>query len=106
MRILILTSLIFSTACAKETEYVAILPDIPAETLTPCPISDRQVRTVNELAALATEHLRSAECGNSKLSAIAQILSAFREVDRNQALPQLPAVQLSRHLVTQNSQSF
>ena len=59
MRPLILTSLIFLTACAKETEYVTIRPDIPAETLTPCEISDRKVRTVNELAALATEHLRS-----------------------------------------------
>ena len=40
----------------------------------PCPISDRKVRTVNELAALATEHLRSAECANGKLAAVAEIV--------------------------------
>lgn len=74
MRPLILTSLIFLTACAKETEYVTIRPDIPTETLTPCEISDRKVRTVNELAALATEHLRSAECANSKIETIARIV--------------------------------
>lgn len=74
MRILILTSLIFSTACAKDAEYVAIRPDIPVETLTPCQISDRKVRTINELAALATEHLRAAECANGKIEAIAQII--------------------------------
>jgi hypothetical protein len=57
-----------------KTEYVYVRPDIPAETLTPCPISERKVRTVNELAALATEHLRSAECANGKVEAIARII--------------------------------
>jgi hypothetical protein len=33
------------------------------------------VQTVNELAALATEHLRSAECANGKIKAVADILS-------------------------------
>ena len=41
---------------------------------TPCEISDRKVRTVNELAALATEHLRSAECANGKIETIALII--------------------------------
>lgn len=70
---LILISLIFLTACVK-TEYVTVRPDIPAETLTPCPISERKVRTVNELAALATEHLRAAECANGKIEAVARII--------------------------------
>jgi hypothetical protein len=47
---------------------------VPAETLTPCPISDRKVRTVNELAVLATEHLRAAECANGKIEALARII--------------------------------
>ncbi len=72
MRHLILTLPIFLIACAP-TEYIFVSPEIPAETLTPCPISDRQVRTVNELAALATEHLRSAECNAGKVEAIARI---------------------------------
>ncbi|WP_457645335.1 Rz1-like lysis system protein LysC [Profundibacter sp.] len=50
------------------------MPDIPAETLKPCPVSDRQVSTVKDLAALATEHLRAAECANGKLKAIKNIL--------------------------------
>jgi uncharacterized lipoprotein YajG len=78
MRPLILISLIFLTACAKETEYITLRPDIPAETLTPCPISNRKVRTVNELAALATENLLAAECANGKIAAIAGILSPLR----------------------------
>jgi len=73
MRLLILPSLIFLTACATETTFIK--PDIPSETLTPCPISARQVQTVNELAALATEHLRSATCANGKIEAIAEVLS-------------------------------
>ena len=75
MRCLILTLPILLTACERPIEYVTVRPDIPAETLTPCPISDRQVQTVNELAALATEHLRSAECANGKIEAVARILS-------------------------------
>lgn len=74
MRLLILISLILLTACARETEYVTLRPDIPEETLTPCEISDRRVRTVNELAALATEHLRAAECANGKIETIAEII--------------------------------
>lgn len=74
MRLLILASLSFLTACGQRIEYVTVKPDIPGETLTPCPISDRQARTVNQLAILATEHRRSAECANGKIEAIAEIL--------------------------------
>jgi hypothetical protein len=75
MRLLILLCMIFLTACGGTTiEYVEVRPKIPAETLTPCPISDRKARTVNALAVLATEHLRAAECANGKLEAVAQIL--------------------------------
>ena len=74
MRLSTLILPIFLTACVKSTEYVTLRPDIPSETLTPCPISERKVRTVNELAALATEHLRAAECANSKIDAIARII--------------------------------
>ncbi len=73
MRLLIPILLIFLTACVK-TEYVYARPHIPAETLTPCQISDRKVRTVNELAALATEHLRAAECANGKIEAVGWII--------------------------------
>ena len=72
---LILVSLIFLTGCGTTIEYVEVKPNIPNETLTPCVISDRQARTVNELAILATEHLRAAECANGKIEAIAEILS-------------------------------
>lgn len=74
MRPLILISLIFLTGCERSIEYVTVRPDVPAETLTPCPISDRKVRTVNELAVLATEHLRAAECANGKIEALARII--------------------------------
>ena len=62
--------------CGPKIEYVAVKPDFSPETLTPCPISERKVQTVNELAVLATEHLRSAECANGKIEAIAAIVSA------------------------------
>lgn len=73
MRSLILASATLLTACGA-TEYVEVRPDIPGETLAPCPISERQVSTVKELAVLATEHRRSAECANAKLTAVATIL--------------------------------
>jgi len=76
MKHLIPASLILLTACGQApTEYIKLRTEIPAETLTPCPISDRQVTTVPELAALATEHLRSAECANGKILAIAKIIN-------------------------------
>lgn len=76
MHHLILLSLISLTACATpQTEYVYIAPEIPTETLLPCEISDRQVSTVKQLAALATEHLRSAECANGKIETINEILN-------------------------------
>lgn len=62
------------TACG-QTETAFVSPEFPPETLTPCPISDRKVSTVKELAALATEHLRSAECANGKIEVIAQVLA-------------------------------
>lgn len=73
MRLWTLILPIALTACA-ETEYVYVRPEIPSETLAPCPISERRVETVNELAVLATEHLRSAECANGKLVAVGEIL--------------------------------
>ena len=72
MRFLILPLLTCLTACANETTFIT--PDIPTETLTPCPISDRKVSTVNELAVLATEHLESATCANGKIEVIATVL--------------------------------
>ena len=60
--------------CDPTIEYVTVKPEIPSETLTPCPISDRKVQTVNELAVLATEHLRSAECANGKIEVISKAL--------------------------------
>jgi len=76
MRPLILISLIALTSCGPETrtEYVQVKTTIPPELLRPAPISDRKVSTVNELAALATEHLRSAEQANSQIAAIAEIV--------------------------------
>lgn len=76
MKRLILALPILLMACDPQIEYVTVKPDIPTETLTPCEISDRKVSTVKELAALATEHLRSAECANGKIEAIAGIVSA------------------------------
>ena len=72
MKFLIPALLITLTACVKPTEYLK--PEFPPETLTQCPISDRKVQTVKELAALATEHLRSAECANGKIAVIAEVL--------------------------------
>ncbi|WP_418886852.1 hypothetical protein [Falsihalocynthiibacter arcticus] len=62
--------------CSPATEYVYIERDIPDETLTPCPISARMVQTVTELAVLATDHRRSAECANGKIETIAEIILA------------------------------
>ena len=75
MHRLILALPILLTACVKPTiEYVEVRPDVPAELLTPCVISDRAVKTWRELAVLTTEHLRSAECANSKIEAVAVIV--------------------------------
>ncbi|MCA0137687.1 Rz1-like lysis system protein LysC [Pseudosulfitobacter pseudonitzschiae] len=63
------------TACAEpRTEYVPVKPEIAADLLTPCAISDRQAKTYRDLAVLATEHLGSAHCANGKIEAIGKSL--------------------------------
>lgn len=76
MRLLILPCAIFLAACdGAQPETVFIRPDIPAETLTECPISDRVAETYRDLAILATEHLDTARCANGKLGAVREILA-------------------------------
>jgi hypothetical protein len=55
-------------------EYVPVRPDVPADLLRPCPISDRVAETYRDLAILATEHLNSARCGNGRIVALAKIV--------------------------------
>lgn len=74
MRLLTLGSLILFVAGCGETEYVALQPEIQAETLRPCPLVAQSAITVNELAALAIENRKTAECANSKIEAIADIV--------------------------------
>lgn len=76
MRRLILLSLISLMGCSKTIEYVYIVPEVDAETRTPCAVSDRKVKTANELAALATEHLNTALCANSKIETFDKVLAA------------------------------
>lgn len=59
-----------------RTEFVALETQIPGETLRPCPLSDQTARTVNELAALALSNRKVAECANSKIEAIAEVVGA------------------------------
>lgn len=56
-------------------DQVFLLVNVPAETRQPCPLSDRKVSTVKELAALATEHKGTALCANGKIAAIDEILT-------------------------------
>lgn len=69
--LLTLASLSFLSACASQTETVLVRPEIPADLLTPCPISERQAITLRDLSILATEHLASAQCANAKIEALA-----------------------------------
>lgn len=52
------------------------MPVVPTELREPVPISDRQARTLRDLAVLATEHLDAAQRANSKIEAIDEILTA------------------------------
>jgi hypothetical protein len=78
MRSLILTLPIFLAACDPRTEYVTVAPFVAAELLVSCPISDRVAQTYRDLAVLAKEHLRSAECANGKVEAVAKVLGKGR----------------------------
>lgn len=78
MRLYILTlsaCLILPAGSCVRTEYVYLSPDIPSETLTPCPLSERRPQTVNDLARLALEYRRTAECANGKIVAISDVLT-------------------------------
>lgn len=74
--------------CSPEIEFVPMRPEFDPDTLTPCAIPPGGVRTVNELAALAIENLRAAECANSKILAIGEVLTAF---DADPALTESPS---------------
>lgn len=52
------------------------MPVVPTELREPCAISERQARTLRDLAVLATEHLGSAQCANAKIEAVDEILLA------------------------------
>ena len=71
-RLLIPAFALSLSACAPEPETVFLRPDIPPELLEPEPISDREARTVRELAILATEHLTSTQNAKAKIEAIAR----------------------------------
>lgn len=75
MRLFLLISLIFLMGCDPvKTEYVFVEPEFDNETLTPCAISNRRATTLRELGLLATEHLESALCANSKIETVAEVL--------------------------------
>ena len=74
MRILTLPLLIFCAGCNAPIEYVPVAPVVPEQLLAPCPISERIAATWRDLAILATEHLRAAECGNADKEALREIL--------------------------------
>jgi len=75
MRMLFLTLLLLPilSACDVPTRTEYIVLEIPAETLNPCPLSDRSVKTLRELSALATEHRNTAICNAGKLGTISDI---------------------------------
>lgn len=64
----------FSACAPAPPEIVFQPPDVPAELLETCPVSERRAETVRELAILATEHLNSANCANGKIEALAGAL--------------------------------
>lgn len=72
--ILILPICLAAGSCAPNIEYVPVRPDVPADLLQPCPISDRVAETYRDLAVLATAHLNSARCGNDKIASLANIV--------------------------------
>jgi len=73
---LILSLPIFLTACVEAvTETVFVVPEVSVENRTPCPISQRPVRTNRDLAVLATEFLNTARCANEKIEAVDKILT-------------------------------
>lgn len=72
---LILASLSCLTAC-DEAKTTYLVPEVPADLRRPCDISDRQAKTLRQLAVLATEHLNAAQCANARIEAIDEILSA------------------------------
>ena len=74
MRLLILLSLIAFAGCTPNEKVVYVKPQIPAETLQPCPISGAAPATVNELATAYVTALGAAECANGKITSIATIL--------------------------------
>lgn len=75
MRLWILLCPAFLIGCGERpVEYVSVKPNVSADLLRPCPISDRVAETYRDLAVLATEHLNSARCGNEKIVALAKIV--------------------------------
>jgi len=81
MKTLIFASLTLLTACMGPTEYVYIAPDVPAETLEPCPTSHRRnIRTTKSLAAWGAENLKAAQCANGKLSVVKEILTTASKI--------------------------
>lgn len=72
--ILIFPIFLMAGTCSPDVEYVDAVREVPAELLTPVPITDRKAETWRDLAALAVEHRNSAEAANEKIASLAVIL--------------------------------
>ena len=73
--ILLLPMLLAAGSCPPRIEYVEVRLEIPADLLTPVPISDYRPETWRDVGKLATLHLESAQAANAKIEAIAEIVA-------------------------------
>jgi hypothetical protein len=64
----------FLAAC--QTEYVPIIPDVPAELRTPVTPPQRQAATLKDVGLIITDYVQSLDEANGKIIATDCILTA------------------------------
>lgn len=62
------------SACAAETDYLSVTPEVPEPLLTPVPAPDRKIETIRDASLLLIDYSEALKRANSQITAIADIL--------------------------------
>ena len=64
------------SACDAQTEYVYIIPDVPADLRQPVNVPQRRAETLRDVGLLLSDHVEALETANGRIVSIDCILTA------------------------------
>lgn len=68
-----------SLAGCLPTEYVDVIPDVPADLRQPVTVPERRTETLRDVGLILTDHVEALEVANGRIVAIDCILTAAED---------------------------